>query len=210
MSVHHADPGQLPIFNWRSETACWYGPPAEYAKGALDQKTVRELLDYDPVTGGLTWRWRDRRWFESDRIWKAWNTRYAGKPAFTALNSGHLHGAIFDKLYLAHRVIFLYMTGSWSDPEVDHDNHDRADNRWTNLIEATTQQNSRNRTLNKNNTNGRIGVRWREDKGKFQAEIKVDYHTLHLGYSETFEAACNARADAERKYGFHEHHGEAC
>jgi hypothetical protein len=64
----------------------------------LTQTVVRELLAYDPATGTLTWKRRDRRWFSSDRIWRSWNTKHAGKIAFTARDtSGYLTGRIFGK-----------------------------------------------------------------------------------------------------------------
>jgi hypothetical protein len=46
----------------------------------LTQAIVRELLDYNPRTGVLKWKRRDRRWFKSDRDWKAWNSLHANRP----------------------------------------------------------------------------------------------------------------------------------
>jgi hypothetical protein len=37
--------------------------------------------------------------------------------------------------------------------------------------------------------------------------LDYDPATGVLGYFETFEEACTAREDAERKYGFNENHG---
>ncbi len=177
------------------------------ASTELTYELVRELLDYDPATGLLIWRRRDRRWFNTDHAWRGWNTRYAEQPSGT-LTDGYLNVSLCDQLFRAHRVIFLWMTGRWPEPAVDHDNHHGTDNRWSNLFESTHQQNQRNQSLHKNNTSGRVGVWWSENSSKFVAEIRVDYRKLHLGYFSTFESACAAREAAEREYGFHKRHGE--
>ena len=49
----------------------------------ITQEIIRKLLDYDPETGKLTWRARDRKWFKSDRDCNAWNAKLSGKEAFT-------------------------------------------------------------------------------------------------------------------------------
>jgi hypothetical protein len=153
------------------------------ASTELTQELVRELIDYDPATGALTHRWRDRRWFGTDRACNIWNARF-----------------------LAHRVIFLLMTGRWPEPEIDHDNHDPGDNRWHNLVEATHQQNLRNQVMRNTNTSGHTGVY--PCGNRFAASIHVSGRKLNLGTFESFEDACAARKAAEREYGFHEHHGE--
>jgi hypothetical protein len=91
----------------------------------LTQAIVKELLDYNPATGLLTWRRRHRHWFGSDHACNVWNARFAGKPAFTANNHGYLEGHILGEKHGAHRIIWLWMIGHWPDPEVDHDNRKR-------------------------------------------------------------------------------------
>jgi hypothetical protein len=51
----------------------------------INQAIVRELLDCDPLSGALTWRYHDRKWFTSDRSWNIFNAKLAGKPAIVIL-----------------------------------------------------------------------------------------------------------------------------
>lgn len=174
----------------------------------LTQALLHELLLYDPYEGTLTWRHRHRRWFKTDADYKTWNKRFAGKPAFSSLDSdGYLMGRIFGKAYRAHRVIWLYTTGGWPNPEVDHDNHCRSDNRWQNLFEVTLQKQNQNQRLRSDNSSGRVGVRWYNKKGKWRAEIKVAGQSRYLGYFSDFEEAVAARRKAESQYGFSAGHG---
>lgn len=174
----------------------------------LTQAILHELLHYDPFTGALTWRKRARKWFKTNSNWKRWNTRFAGKPAFITtygLSKGYWCGSIFGKPYLAHRIIILWMTGHWPNPEVDHINQKGSDNRWANLQEVTRRDNCRNTCLPRNNTSGRIGV-YRCGR-LFEARITIAYRQCHLGYFKTFEEASDAREAAEREHGFSENHG---
>jgi hypothetical protein len=100
------------------------------------------------------------------------------------------------------------MTGRWPDPEVDHENHNRTDNRWLNLKEVSDRDNDTNRSLYINNTSGRVGVCWYKRTNKWHAKIKVNDHLISLGYFNKFEDACSARKVAEKKYNFHVNHGQ--
>ncbi len=173
----------------------------------LTQEIVRELLDYDPETGVLTWKQRDRKYFKSDWDWKKWNTKHAEKPALTAYTHGYLHGRIFGRAYRAHRIIFLMMTGCWPDSEVDHENRDRADNRWENLYEKSHQKNSWNMSLRKDNTTGHVGVYVHGESGMYRAQIYTHGKQYHLGAFKTFEEAVAVRKAAQIKQGFASGHG---
>ena len=173
----------------------------------LTQEIVRELLDYNPDTGALTWKSRDRKWFTSDHACQSWNTRYAGKSAFKAIDGdGYKHGAIFNKKYTAHRIIWLWMTGEWPDPEVDHENHNRTDNCWKNLSEKDDNGQTRNHSLNCNNTSGQVGVCKIPD-GRWKMQITDNEGRRHWYFFKTFDEAVAARKEAEIKYGYHKNHG---
>lgn len=173
----------------------------------LIQKILKDRLVYNPDTGIFVWRIRDLKYFKNDRDMNAWNTRYAGKIA------GHLnkhHGywiiVINNKNYRAHRLAWLYING-YMPNELDHVNHMKADNRIINLREVTHLQNSKNKTLHKNNTSGITGVYFNKDKQRWAAQIRSKGKNIHIGYFNTIEEATAERIAAETKHGFHINHG---
>ena len=174
----------------------------------LTAEIARQLLDYDPETGELTWKPRDRSWFKSDAICKMWNTRFSNKEAFTYVLGGYKKGYIFGKAYYAHRVIFLFMTGKWPD-QTDHINGIRSDNRWENLRSVDLSGNRKNARKPKHNKSGRIGVHLQKATGNWCAQIDANGEKMHLGTFKSFEAACEMRAVAERNYLFHPNHGRS-
>ena len=93
------------------------------------QEELEKLLEYDPETGGLTWKERPREMFLEEWHQRKWNTRYAGQPALTStLKGGYKYGNLFDQKVLAHRVIWKMVTGE--DPQdVDHIDGNRWNNR---------------------------------------------------------------------------------
>jgi hypothetical protein len=92
------------------------------------------------------------------------------------------------------------MTGEWPDNVIDHINGDGTDNRWSNLREATQAQNVWNAKTPVHNTSGRVGVRYRADRNKWCARIKINGVQFNLGNFNTFEQACEARLSAEITY----------
>jgi len=104
--------------------------------------------------------------------------------------------------HLAHRLAWLYMTGSWPNSDIDHEDRDRSNNAWRNLRLATKQQNARNRTITSNNTSGVKGVSWDKEKQRFQARLGCSGKNIHVGYFSTLAEAATARhAAATEAYG---------
>lgn len=177
-----------------------------------DQALLLKLLRYEPDTGKLFWRERTpemmppHKRFTPESSAKNWNSRFAHKEALAYIaDTGYKCGVIFGVSYLAHRVIWKMQTGE--DPiEVDHDDGNRANNRFNNLKSLTHQQNALNKQRNITNTSGRVGVR-RVRSGKWLASIKLNGKMIYLGKHETFDQASSARELAEVKYGFNRNHG---
>ena len=75
------------------------------------------------------------------------------------------------------------------DKQVDHINGDGLDNRRSNLRVCSPGQNQAN-AEGWSGTSEYRGVRWRESKGKWVAEIKIDGKSHHIGYfDDEVEAA---------------------
>jgi hypothetical protein len=159
-------------------------------KTILTQDRLQELLSYNPETGYFIWA-------------KNLGIRIkAGDIAGTHDKDGYILIGIDCSRYKLHRLAFLYMTGSFPIDEVDHLNHVKDDNRWSNLRHATRTINQRNRVNQKNNTSGRNGVYWKKRTQKWHANICLAGKLYHLGYFNEFGDAVAARVKAEKEHGF--------
>lgn len=121
---------------------------------------------------------------------------------------GYLRVKFKGKIYKLHRLAWLYMYGEFPDGDIDHINHNKLDNRISNLRVVTPRENTYNKPKSKNNTSGVTGVYWCRQTKKWKASIRVDGEFIHLGYYALFSDAVNARKNAEILYGFHSNHGK--
>lgn len=126
--------------------------------GAIQMITaerLRELLYYNHETGEFRWKTRRR------------NGRLAGSLLRV---TGYYRVGLDGRAYLAHRLAWLWMTGTWPK-DIDHVDRNPLNNRWSNLREATQSENNGNMKLDKRNKTGfrgvsevkgsKIGRRWR-------------------------------------------------
>lgn len=157
----------------------------------ITQARLKELLHYDPETGHFTWLVSNS------------NRAPAGSRAAPSGGTGYRQIRVDGRLYMTHRLAFLYMTGDFPPDDVDHINRIPSDNRWGNLRPATRRENLSNTALPRHNTSGHRGVSWNRRRGKWHACGKHGGRNIHLGYFADLEEAA-AVADAWRK----EHHGE--
>jgi HNH endonuclease len=155
-----------------------------------------ECFEYDQETGALRWKKRPEHHFIDSRVYKLWNTKFAGKPAGSNRKS-RLVVALDKKILKAHRVIWKIHYGTEPPSILDHANMNGTDNRIENLREATKSQNSQNRLAARHNTSGYRGVCYHKLFGKYTSVIKANGEVRNLGYFLTPEAAYAARVAAE-------------
>jgi hypothetical protein len=161
----------------------------------VTQERAKELLEYTPESGLL--------------VWKKTNSNVAKKGSI----AGHLSKAdnrvsvrVDGKLYKAHRVIFLIMTGEWPE-EIDHINGNSSDNRWVNLRNVAHHENMKNRKVCSNSKTKIMGVVWNRHNQKWRVRIKALGIYKEIGSFFDFFDACCARISAENQMGFHANHG---
>lgn len=158
----------------------------------------RELLTYNPEDGKLYWKPRNNPQF---------NGLFAGREAFTFESLGYKVGRIKGKAVSAHRVGFGIYHGYFPDGDIDHINGNRKDNRVCNLRAVTHNENQKNTKMPSNNTSGRVGVSWSNQRKKWCAYINNGNKRIPLGRFDLIDDAISARENAEKEYKYHDNHG---
>lgn len=155
----------------------------------LTAERANEVLSYDPLTGLLRWKQSNGPRAKIGEI--------AGSLGYAL----HCKVMVDGERIMSHRLIWLMVTGSWPENEIDHINGDGQDNRWVNLREATHRQNGKNKRLQRGNSSGYTGVTFTRE-GRWRAVIRSDGKRFHLGYFDTAAEAADAYAVAAQKlYG---------
>lgn len=154
----------------------------------LTQSRVRALLNYDEMTGSLT------------RLVTTSSNAKSGQIAgYTDISTGYVKLSIDGRQYLAHQIIWLWVTGEWPSFEIDHADISRANNRWSNLRLASKGQNAANASLRSTNSSGFKGVSWHKQYRKWEAYITKDGVRRCLGYTSSKEDAANLYKEAARE-----------
>ena len=153
------------------------------------QGELRSKLNYDPQTGELRW------------AVDVASTCPTGTLAGTVNRKGYMRLKFGNKAYLAHRIIWKWMTGEDPPQQIDHIDLNKANNSWCNLRTATNSQNQMNRKAMGNHGLPK-GVSFHKRIGKYQVRVKKDGVRHHLGYFEDVRCAADAyRAAATLPFG---------
>jgi len=162
----------------------------------LTADEVRRFLDYVPATGKFFWKYRT----DGSAGNVKWNPRYAGKETGTLKgDQGYVLIKLNYRSYLAHRLAWVWMTGTWPPDDVDHKNGVKCDNRFENLRLATRSQNRANVGKTCRNTTGFKGVKYNRKERTYRAQIGCNGTQHYLGSFVTAEEAYVAYRDAAQK-----------
>ncbi len=121
------------------------------SKPMITVRELREILDYSQETGVFT-----------NKISRS-SVAQRGTVAGSLNQEGYRQIGIGGRVYLGHRLAWLWMTGDWPKHGIDHANGLVDDNSWANLRDATHSENCANRkSINKHGYKGVVlaGQRW--------------------------------------------------
>jgi hypothetical protein len=151
----------------------------------LSTLDVRELLSYDAETGQFTWRHT------------MGGRAKAGTVAGTRDSKGYTQIKVNGRLYLAHRLAWLYVHGEWPLGHLDHIDRSPANNAIGNLRPCTHAENHQNTGVRRDSTSGATGVSFNKKSGKWFAYIDVRGKRVRIGLFDSCDAATAARAEAK-------------
>jgi hypothetical protein len=164
----------------------------------LTHSRLREYLTYDETSGRMTMNIKV-------------GGRGIGDEAGSHNAAGYRQVMIDRRVYLGHRLAWLYVHGEWPNGYIDHINGDKSDNRIANLRACSMSQNLANTRRPRHNTSGFKGVSWSRMCRKWQAHIMVQQKSVYLGLYLTKEDAHAAYlAAAEQKFGAFANGGSPC
>lgn len=123
----------------------------------------------------------------------------AGTPAGHKSDRGYINIRVDQRMYRAHRLIFLFHHG-WLPKLIDHIDCDRTNNRIENLRACTKSENGMNRAKSTSSTGFRNVYRNGE---KFYVSLRKQGKTVHIGIFSSVKDAAVAAARARA-----EHYGE--
>lgn len=160
-------------------------PSSKVNSFAIEQ--VRNLFNYDPNSGKLTWKISPRYGIN------------VGDEAGNAHPDGARRVMVKQVAYLYHRLCWAHHYGEWPKFFIDHINGDRADCRIENLRDVELEHNAHNTVkARRHNTTGFMGV---TPSGKrFIAAIQVKKKARYLGTFDTPEEAHAAYVRAKREF----------
>lgn len=150
----------------------------------ITQAELQSKLFYDPETG-LFNNIKKRRLNNSGGIGSLYSC-------------GYVYIYVNSRRFLAHRLAWLYVYGTFPENDLDHINGIRHDNRICNLRACTRSENLQNYKKPCTNKSGYIGVHWHKRDQIWRAAINHNGKLIRLGTFNTAEEASEAYLKAKK------------
>jgi hypothetical protein len=152
----------------------------------LNSTRLKELLQYNHDTGVFIW------------INNMGRRIKAGAEAGCLTRQGYVQIRIDAKSYAAHRLVWLYMYGSFPSMSIDHIDGDKTNNARKNLRLATQAENCQNLKKSRGKS-GFLGVSKDTARGnRWKASIKLNGKQQHISWYQTPEEAHQAYVEVKR------------
>jgi len=120
---------------------------------------VRELFNYAPETGVLSWcNPRPDRPREKEKA--GWNE-----------GRGYIKVWVDGFVYYGHQIVWLWMTGLWQ-PMIDHEDLDKSNLKWVNLRPSNKSLNAANTGIRSDNSSGYKGIGWDDDRQRWKVQVR--------------------------------------
>ncbi len=153
----------------------------------IPYELANETWLYDPDTGEI--KWKNPSKFRRKNL-------VAGYTGKNGCKSIRFNGF----LYLSHRIAWLLYYKKWPTYEIDHINHNKADNRICNLRDVTKSTNMENLIKAKTSSaTGKLGTFFDKKLGRYRAAITTNRKSKHLGCFDTADEAYAAYIEAKRR-----------
>ena len=150
----------------------------------INQELLKNIFDYK--NGNLIWL-------------KPTSFRKKINSVAGTINKKCVVIGLFNKNYMAHRLIFMYHFG-FMPKIVDHIDGNPFNNKIENLREVSNKQNAQNSKLSKSNTLGYKNVSYKKDIKKYRVRIVINGKETNFGSYDDIELADLVAHEARDKY----------
>lgn len=151
-------------------------------KESCDLSTLKDVLSYCQKTGDFYWI-KDINY----------NAKKGQKAGYLSKDSGYFIVTYKRKMYLSHRLAWLFTYGEWPKGMLDHINGNKVDNRICNLRLVSKSQNSQNSyIIGRKPLSEHKNISYQQG-GLYVVRIKLNGKYAHYSSHKTLEEAIATR-----------------